>query len=214
MRKTGKQKTFQAMKSLVLHPHEITGLLDGTVTVLMRPVKPQPHISMHDGHPCGFGWKANDGQTELARWQSELDFCRELSRYSTYSPFGPPGTQLWCKETWGWDIETGKLIFRATPQEGMFASRWYLPNSLRLESSRITLETVDVKVKRCQEVNLGEMVKVGMIKHLYEMTPAKAALRELVSIRMFPEWYSERYGPESWDRNDFLWVATVKKVKP
>jgi hypothetical protein len=73
--------------NLCLHEFEVKGILDGTITELWRPVKPQPRETSEwlDVDPrCNFEWKSC--------------YCG-INYIKSKSPFGPVGTRITGRET-------------------------------------------------------------------------------------------------------------------
>ncbi len=128
-----------------------------------------------------------------------------------YSPYGQPGGKLWVRETWGiysggtdgdlipGTIPGSSLVYRATDDMGelkgwkpsLFMPRW---------ASRITLETVHVKVERLQDITGEDCIKEGM----------DGKLRQDYGLRYaFGSGWNSLYTkkPEyQWEQNPWVWV--------
>ena len=142
------------MKPLNLKPHEATGLQNGTVSLIVREVRPQP------------------GTVEI--WKGGvLEKTNVLAGHK--SPLGKAGDTFWCRETWqvsglSWGMSRpiragSKLHYKAT-DKGEWKSywgSWRSPILMPRWASRISIETVDVQVKRLGEIHIPELQEAGYI---------------------------------------------------
>ena len=205
------------MKPLNLKSHEATGLLNGTVSLIVREVKPQPKPGDNliwndtvDSPNFTFGnIKVGDGQD----W------------YDIKSPLGKAGDQFWCREVWGigarpdpftgWkDIleyecdEFWCVIPETADYEKYDTPGWKTPSQMPRWASRISIQNVDVQLKRLGEMSLGDMVALGWIKSIYEYQPAQLALNYQ------PTFYDSQNSKGAWerDKDKFFAFARVKRV--
>ena len=157
-----KERPFVARQS------EVRGILDGTLTELMQPIKPQPEL----GKP--WRWWVVD--------PLEMDIPIALC------PYGVPGDRLWVRETWGvktdWlnadDVATSYLVCykadgrtqwkevpisqRDKTQEqllddvDLLRTRWRPSIHMPRWASRITLEVTGVRVEHVQEISAERVI--------------------------------------------------------
>ena len=168
----------------------VRAILDGRKTMTRRLIKPQS--------------------------VSGIVFKDELVEKCRY---GQPGDRLWVRETWGiysggedgdlipGTIPSSSLVYRATDDMGdlkgwkpsLFMPRW---------ASRITLEIVDVRVERLQDIRESQARKEGFIVD----DPDKG----LWAIDQFViNWqilYTKK--PEyQWQANPWCWCISFRRIK-
>lgn len=193
------------MKTRVLlcHAHEVPGLLDGRQLVIISPVVPQPYLSdnkqhwMWDGKKCAAMWAITETPT--------LEGC---------SPFGVPGDQLCCKETWGLLHPTFEFVYRA---DKCCETAWNSPQTMKPEYSRLSLEVVSVKVKQLKELTAEEVCNAGtpfdslsgMIWSGWPIEKRRANALHQHSLH-WNRLYAKKgypFAPEAW-----CWLAEVRRV--
>lgn len=214
----------------------VRAILEDRKNQTRRVVKPQPpaaigiekvvlvddpwHNDAFVGTPAeGMG---RTGEREKV-WYAE-DFCGNLVLGFPRCPFGAVGDRLWVRETWmldGADVLAGekRVLYRAEEVdrrrvEGMF--KWKPSIFMPRCASRITLEIVDVRVERLQDISredaLAEGVEDGFAGQYFpgylDMSAPVANFRRL--------WDSINAAKPgcSWSDSPWAWVIEFRRVKP
>lgn len=149
-----------------------------------------------------------------------------LERMSLACPYGMPGDALWVREAWGihsrhtdeippqkrselprpLDIDRTKWAhhYRA---DGNLESAWYPSIHMPRWASRITLEIVDVRVERLQDISDENIYAEGL-------DYAKGSEGEWgneFAQEEFQQIWESINGAGSWDANPFTWVVEFRK---
>lgn len=190
----------------------VRAILEGRKTQTRRIINPQPpeHIDrLHgnalrkrfpyqleddSGNPCGKGFQDDNHQ-----------FWR---------PVGLAGDRLWVKETFsaaGVFGEDGRKFYRADYVDGKHPSGLHWKPSIfcTRKASRITLEIVNVRVERLQDISEQDAAAEGckcpgcMGDNLSGCPDCKDDYRLL---------WNRINGPSSWDKNPWVWVIEFKRV--
>lgn len=207
----------------------VRALLDGSKTQTRRVVKPQPERrSIADvGSMLGFKKRHGEG---FWLWPNAKD------RIIAECPFGQSGDRLWVRESLSYDAEYGHYYVASRPRvylcsrfdnkeeetgysyEMDMACRAIPSIHLPRKYSRITLEIIDVRVERLQDISEADALADGIkqyrgalrwVRYLDAMTgeaihnTARDAYRAL--------WESIN-GPGSWDANPWVWVVEFKQL--
>jgi hypothetical protein len=129
-------------------------------------------------------------------------------------PYGQPGDELWVRETFrkvmgqtaGW-IETD---FRATYQHGDrlgdligMAGKWAPSIHMPRVASRISLEIIDVRVERLQDISNEDAVAEGIGTPLDMRYAAHDGYRPL---------WEDINGAGSWALNPWVWVIEFRRI--
>ena len=171
------------------------GLHDGSISVIVRVVDPQPE----EGTDCPY--HVGKGKDRVAR----------------RSPFGVVGDRLWVQEEYckgEYFTEEGELWYRARPEdehcfnegEGSACdSGWHPAEEMPQWASRTILDVTDVRVVRAQEVAEKDAKATGLCP-LYK--PARGYDEDDDAGPSFALALRRLYGEDKW-----LWLATVAKVE-
>jgi len=184
----------------------VKAILEGRKTMTRRPVKPQPDKE------CDSVIQEPDG--------------RFFFRYGgiLHCPYGIPGDRLWVRETWA-PISMGGAItdhlhYKATPNEGLFLNenniwqetpmlpwlhKWESPIFMPHWASRITLEIMNVRVERLQEITESDAIKEGCYCGI-------GAGNWRDSKHVFEDLWNSIYGNEAWDKNPWVWVIEFRRI--
>lgn len=73
---------------------------------------------------------------------------------------------------------------------------------------KVTLEVTDVRVEQIQMITLGEIVKEGLARSVYEFVPVQTG------FDVFQDVWDSIYGAGSWAANPWVWVVEFKRVTP
>ena len=176
---------------IIFSGESVRAILDGRKTQTRRVVKPQP-TEMGYGAPL---WSKGDhsigGKIELAKW------C----------PYGQPGDRLWVRETW--TDEYGDLCYRADGEISAgkgdgpgWSAGWKSPFHMRREDSRITLEIVNVRVERLQEISEADTLAEGVY-------PPDNPKDWKANFGVFWNTINAKRAP--WATNPWVWVLEFKR---
>lgn len=180
-------------------------------TQTRRFMKVMGHKSITEFGPSdtkGYDWHFRDSEM---RWH---DFRRDdLMKRSPYQV----GQLRWVREHWRTlhtfdclkpsDLpdDFSKITFEADPENrnplwafGRFRHGMHMPRW----ASRITLEVTDVTPQRLQDISRGDCMSEGCPFPNMAKGPNPR------------DWFSDLWksinGPESWDRNDWVWAVSFK----
>lgn len=122
-------------------------------------------------------------------------------------PYGQPGDRLWVRETWATVGENHVAVWKTYPQclpkdvnleEVKWKQRQWMPRW----ASRITLEIVNVRVERLQDITETDIKAEGFTYWNYPES----------NIEDFKVCWKKIYGPGAWDKNPWVWVVEFKKI--
>jgi hypothetical protein len=199
----------------------IRALLDGRKTQTRRVIKPQPPddygpVACEVYHPA----KA-DRQGELVPGDAVFGFADEDQGWPC--PYGRPGDQLWCRETWASD-ERGRVAYRASEEtwpthakvkDGSGWVSWAWRPSIHMPqwASRITLEITGVRVERAHQITEADVLAEGVDPAAVDKF-RKWFHPDDVHALAFGELWEGIHGPGSWARNPWVWCLSFRRVEP
>lgn len=137
-------------------------------------------------------------------------------------PYGESGDRLWVRETWAGDEFTGYAYKATEPDalpfgEEVTFTKWRPAIHMPRSASRITLEVVNVRVERVQQILPGEAIAEGIkqtVKDAYfgwfDYTGNGQNLSPLMSFQSLWDSINEKRG-YGWDVNPWVWVIEFKK---
>jgi hypothetical protein len=156
-------------------------------------------------------------------------------------PYGQPGERLWARETWAdsGPSDNRHIVYRADyldnePDLVPFGGNWTSPISMCRAYSRITLEIVNIRVERLQEISAADCASEGIQYPIRQSdTEGKVAPLLRVTGKYPPIYYLPReYGHDdlmrahfasgwnqlnakrgfSWESNPFCWVLEFRRI--
>jgi len=174
-------------------------------TQTRRVMKPQPPDWTGDLFPLSNGkWRARHPST-VGRPSAASPVFR--------CPYGILGDRLWVRETWA--LVDGELWYRADtdePERIKWKPSIYMPR----DYSRITLEVTGVRVKRVQDISVGDAMEEGIdeIPHLWEALPELPGPSHFVdAFRILWDSINTKRG-FGWEANPWVWVVEFRNLSP
>lgn len=204
---------------ILFHGEMVRAILAGRKTMTRRLVKPKPindKVGMCNAAYCGEPrkWFVSGSVSEYT--------CNGLTPPVWKSPFGGPGDRLWVRETWRptgifYDkpnMETrdcGRFSYRADAEQvlrdehipwrpNIFMPRW---------ASRLTLEVVNVRVERLQDITEEDAMKEG-----YPGTHVDGRHIPWSAYGWFMATWQTIYTKpgERYEDNPWVWVGEFKAI--
>jgi hypothetical protein len=205
----------------------VRAILEGRKTQTRRVIKPQP----------GIGCKLVEFiKNQLEPWWISSDLGH-ATLFQYKCPYGVPGDRLWVRETWQAQTIDG-LWWHEVPKDQRLLLNWAWTNpvnpaydaipphwlpSIHMPkiASRITLEIVNVRVERLQDISEDDAYSEG-IRHIpkfvnninfaswsddvcsYNYPTTKEAFHGL--------WDSINGKKYPWESNPWVWVVEFKVV--
>jgi hypothetical protein len=220
----GGERKIMKERPILFSAPMIRALIDGSKTQTRRLLNPQPVRIIDldsrrnqkrgdlfigpDKFPTDeqtrlvFAYAEGPGSTRCLGMQN---FCEE------FSPYGQPGDRLWCRETFrdcSGETRRKKWEYRADESRedrDMCPVKWKPSIFMPRTASRLTLEITSIGVERLQDITeddaRAEGVRLNSTTHW--ATEARDAYKTL---------WEQINGIGSWDRNDFVWVLTFKRI--
>jgi hypothetical protein len=153
---------------------------------------------------------------------------RHIITHNIPCPYGKPGDRLWCRETWRpqhpYDLPgQEKPIYAAdwTPEEfeQIYGKTWGWKPSIFMPrwASRITLEVVNVRVERLQEISEADAIAEGVYTNEQALQklglPADTKLQGTCVDKYRIVWESINGKKYPWASSPWVWVVEFKKVE-
>lgn len=138
-------------------------------------------------------------------------------------PYGQMGDRLWVREQWhyrGGDELMHQRDIRAVEYRGVdtvLSCCWRPSICMPRWASRITLEIIDVRAERLNNISEQDAVAEGVEEDNgawrdYSENPLVAHGKD-AAIASFISLWESIYGPGSWDVNPLVWVIGFKVVE-
>ncbi len=176
-------------RPIIFSAESVRAILDGRKTQTRRALKPQP-ISV------GVFLDVLCADTPKGRY---VDLQK-------FSPFGKPGNLLWVKEPYALDY-IGLPFYQAdwpTDEE----QKWRNVMYMKRDYSRLTLEIVNVRVERLQDISEADARAEG-VKPFGGMEAAGA--KYIHSYRELWDKLNAKRGFQ-WESNPWVWVIEFKQL--
>lgn len=217
-------------KSIVLRAHEVRGVLEGRVSLLHRPIKPQPFFVVGGHEQARATIENREPVADSLRWICGGVGQRTPEEIAQYCPFGSPGGLLIGRETWAenpeWDTgiqplaDVPKVVYKADFPTGSPDGThdtlepwgtWKSSVTMPRWASRITLEIKEVRVYRLQELSIRDARAAGTPTEPRQMSlfGANAEQARRIWAIHFGFLWESIHGPESWRSNPWVWALTV-----
>lgn len=205
----------------------VKALLADRKTQTRRIVKPQPPAEAQDVGLFRSPDPAVDGQW---MWLDHPDMdCASPVGEIFRCRYGVPGDRLWVRETWAhvpasaYRMSTG-VQQTADPTDPDMAAvyqagwersppTWKPSIHMPRWASRITLDVVNVRIERLNDITEDDAIAEG----LEWVTPGMWAVDTSLAIigddprAVYRELWEHINGPGSWDANPWIWVVTFNR---
>ena len=205
----------------------VRAILDGRKTQTRRAVKPKYPIEFfggkgEEGDPRCWGYGPCDDGT----WALLDNRDGDSESWQIPCPYGVSGDRLWVRETWGLhrDYErvyetdkkpcVGFLGYLATDDDDScpktIINRWRPSIHMPRWASRITLEVVEVRVQRVQDISEADAVAEGCRQH--ESAILSRAVGYRATFRELWDSLNANRG-HGWATNPWVWAITFKRLE-
>jgi hypothetical protein len=193
----------------------VEAILAGRKTQTRRVVKPQPSSSSKwIGWIISTGW--HDKNAGCAQWADDT-FPFSAIIHKVRCPYGLLGDQLWVREAWrpldedmpvGLLMQGDEIYYRADYVGDALDGKWRPSIHMPRWASRITLEIVNIRVARVQEISEAEAGSEGVpaLHIIYNNGPSyRDTFKELWNSINAKRGFS-------WDVNPWVWVIEFKRI--
>jgi len=204
-------------RPIIMSGDSVRAILENRKSQTRRVMKPQPPEWVR----CWNG--TNDACTKhvFCERDADDDCMGHWPEYDTDKgvkcPFGAPGDRLWVREAWKphW---TDIVIYKACNDEPHV---WKNPMFMPRKYSRLTLEIMNVRCERVQEINNVDAILEGIEivafsedETFYSSKPNSRLHEE--PRNAYADMWNEINGKRkgcSWADNPFTWVIEFKKIE-
>ena len=216
-------------RPIILNTEMVKAVLEGRKTQTRDVIKPQPRKGLE------FIKMVHDWQGKA---QAELETPSGYSdplMYHPLCPHGKVGDRLWVREMFeiwtdgtGWECITYKadnyscfLSNLSIKHDAHFdKKKWKSPVTMSRRASRITLEIVDIRVERLQDIDCEDAVTEGIECELchnsgyitlneHKQEECHCDTADLFAIL----WNSIHKKEHRWEDNKRVWVREFKRIK-
>ena len=202
-------------RPIIFKGEMVRAILEGRKTQTRRLIKPQPEIVGDHVITC-LHWKGENYGSIRGNAQDAM---------KTQSPYGQVGDRLWVRETWAKYPNAMRIAYKADmtahirtlvpdaflPQPVTDIPKWKPSIHMPRWASRITLEITEVRVERVQEINAHDAVVEGIFWGV-SLCQSDTGYDKAV-IDKFHELWDSIHGSNAWERNDWVWVISFKRIQ-
>ena len=146
------------MKGKIFNAQEVQAIIAGTKTMFREVIKPQP-IQLE-----GFSDVYFDCYSKGNPWNWYIKGNKQPLGTIAKCPY-QVGQEIFVKEAWGRKATGSGIAYKAdNPNQLIYQHlpvRWRLPQHMKQEHSRLTLEITDIKVERLAEISKEDAIKEG-----------------------------------------------------
>lgn len=187
----------------------VRAILEGRKTQTRRVIKPQPEISYVERNGGWLEKKRSKGGNEFLSVEKDggwLKFPYGNQRFKDEII----GSHLWVRENFWKDKDTGKCLGYCADDERKYSNNKTVKKTPSIHmprwDSRITLGITDIRVERLQDITQADACAEGVLLKSWEACDSFNTTPE----RQFCKLWKDINGPESWDKNPFVWVIEFK----
>ena len=192
-------------------PHELAALRDGNLSLILRPVVPQPPENAVDACYIGeyehgpgvahtFGWFFPGGRF---LWPCDL-------KDRSPCPLGQPGDVLAVREEWALDdcrrpfyrIDGAHLLGPNPMRE----SEWQPADTMPDWAVRYRPRVASVRCLRVQELSDADVLATGHIEGRTLGAPLRARMRNLLHYHRM-----RKDDDPDWSGNPYIWAVSVEQ---
>lgn len=197
-------------RPLLMSGPMVRAILDGRKSVTRRVVKPQPPedygtIEVGRFHPTG--WTRDGEEYPCAETFGAYTLDGECS---WRCPYGEPGDRLWVRETWAGEES---CVYRADSPNDDRSNivRWRPSIHMPRWASRISLEVIEVRVERLQEITEEEAAAEGADPSLFREPGLSDGFEHRLSFAHLWDSLND-YRGYGWDANPWVWVIRFRAL--
>jgi hypothetical protein len=210
-------------RPIIFRGDGVLGILEDRKTNTRRVIKPQPN----EGDEVGFSFFSGNNAVEFRNYQAGYSRIVKCP-YET-------GMKLWVRETWApmcrvadpfcecdeeaakanhfieYKADTGNPLPGDWPEENRDdegCPKWRSPIFMPRQASRITLEIVNVRVERIQDITPDDAMLEGVNVNINLGEPDY-----LSPFRKLWNSINQKRG-FGWDTNPWCWVLEFKRINP
>lgn len=202
------------MKSIRLNTRQVRAALDGTMTEIRVPIKPQPNT-----RHCRI-----DFENGALKESSLVGGCWTVNR--KMNPPYQPGNTLYVRETWAqignegepqyyeYKADTGNVLPGEWPEEEKEYTnlRWHPSINMPKEAARLFLKVTEVRAEKVQEISADGATNEGVVQlsgsGLYDIGSNKLYH---AAVQAFGILWDGTH--KNWSENPWVWVIKYEKVE-
>lgn len=191
------------MKGILMTPDNAQKCFDGDKTQTRRLIKPQPARSIYEiCNTTPEGWQTIG---HSGRWTTEGDDGADGNYWKC--PYSV-GEHVYIKETWALLIPVGASIHaERIPHykgNGDQSPRWKPSLFMPERYARTIVEITDIREQRVQDISEDDAIAEGVQgDETYDQSTPRMCFEAL---------WDSIHGEGAWERNDFVWVPSFKRV--
>jgi hypothetical protein len=222
-------------RPIIMSGESVRAILDGRKSQTRRVIDfrklQAPGMTISDVHnSMTEACQAQDGSWLF--WYSKsadhAEFTKKHYKGGGFTcPYGVPGDRLWVKEAWaarkgGQQPADGSWLWiegRSEPPDIIYylatddiqPSKWRSPLFMPRSASRLTLEILNVRVERVQDISEKDITAEGI---------SGAYCWPVENGKHYPHYFAYLWDSlnakrgYSWDANPWVWVIEFRRVEP
>lgn len=203
-------------KPILFNGEMVRAILDGRKTQTRRVIKNRSNCPDFYAYEPSFSYPYCFRRAD-ARWDS-FKTIEELT--AKYCPLGQIGDRLWVRETWAISpyhpaTYDGPAYFYRADYQPMsdVAIKWKPSIHMPREVSRLTLEVVDVRVERIQDISEKDAIAEGIeaIGHGWKNYKKPNSPPWCTPTYSFKSLWDSVY--KTWEQNQWVWAIKFKRVE-
>lgn len=186
-------------RPIIMQAESVRAILDGRKIQTRRIVNPQPD-------------DLEDKYASMALVEA-LRFYQGGKHHKC--PHGQPGDRLWVKEAWAMNTPPSGAIYKADGE--VRDQKWKSPLFMPRWASRITLELVNVRVERVQDISRKDAKAEGFWPSPHnglEMFDGRPYGNAQLAYKACWQSIHGKNPARRWEANPWVWVLEFKRVKP
>ncbi len=201
----------------------VRAILEGRKTVTRRVIKPQPYLEM-DGEIINQGGpgEIQYGPEWIPVWPHGHRFAGRMLSWAQ-CPYGLPGDRLWVRETWreamtedghrccAYRADGSYQCGKRQPPDADRICNWRASIHMPRWASRITLEVVDTRPERLQDITEEDAKREGVV-WVEKREPGQDKF-EPCARESFEMLWDSINPKHPWASNPWVWRIEFKRVE-
>ncbi len=182
-------------------------------------------VTKHKSGPCGSALKKhldwsviypNNPYGIKVPILEVLGYQKHETIHRVYPPY-EPSDQIWVRETWVWEGDTGwqdmcpigSFYYKADFEENEGPTKWKPSIFMPREACRIILEITDIRAERLHDITEEDAKLEGVGKFISPIIDP-----DFYHRYVFRELWIDINGEDNWNKNPFIWAIKFKRIEP